>query len=115
MWALGSAWPATDRLALADAIGGFEEVPGPIPCCIVATLLGTAALSMAGVPRSMPRATRLGSGVTSLVLCVRSGIGLAGKMPQSRRSSVFATLDRRIYSPLCFFLAVTALMGATAP
>lgn len=112
LWATGSAWPAPDRKTLADAVGGFDRFPGPGPCLAVATLLGLAASSVAGRPPPFARAARAGSLGTSLVLAARGAVGLAGGMPNAKKSRLFAALDRRVYSPVCLLLSVAALAGA---
>ncbi len=112
-WGLGSAWPARDRAALAEAIGGFSEVPGIVACLVIAKCLALAACCVAGVPRSMPRTTRAGSAAVALVLGARAVAGWAGWMPHARRSTTFAALDRRLYSPVCSALAIASAAGAT--
>jgi hypothetical protein len=113
MWATGSAWPAADRATLANAIGGFAVVPGPFACLAVTGALALATATVAGVPKGMPRTTRLGSVATALVLATRGAVGFAGLMPNGRRSPAFAALDRRVYSPVCLFIACAALLGGS--
>ncbi len=112
LWASGSAWPAPDRTALADAVGGFSQFPGAPACLAVATLLGVAAVCVAGLPPPLELVGRYGAAGTSLALAARGGAGLAGAMPQARRSHTFARLDRRVYSPLCLALALAAAAGS---
>jgi hypothetical protein len=110
-WAAGSSWPAADRAALADAIGGFSDVPGPIACGAVAALLALAAACVAGRPQTVAPLARAGSGVVAFVLSARGAAGIAGVMPHDRRSARFAALNRRVYSPICIALGLASLAG----
>jgi hypothetical protein len=112
LWSTGSSWPARDRETLAEAIGGFSRVPGTGACLMVATLLGTAATCVVGIPGYPARITRLGSAIASFVLFARGSVGLAGRMPHAKRSRTFAELDRRVYSPVCLVIATLTLAGA---
>jgi hypothetical protein len=111
LWALGSPWPAADRAALADAIGGFAEVPRPAACIAVAALLALSASATAGFPRSCPPIVRCVRAATWIVLALRGIVGITGNMPQARRSATFAALDRRVYSPICLAIAAGAFVG----
>jgi hypothetical protein len=107
-WGAGSAWPFTDRQALADAVIGAPDVPGPAACFAVSGALAVAGALVAGLPAGLPVVRRLGvAGVTG-VLAGRGALGLAGRtrfVSPSSRSARFAQLDRRVYSPLCLALA----------
>lgn len=81
-------------------------------CLAVAALLGTAAVCVVGIPGNMARIGRLGSAITSFVLFARGSMGLAGRMPQAKRSRTFAELDRRVYSPVCLAIATLTLVAA---
>jgi hypothetical protein len=108
-WGAGSAWPFGDRAALADAVIGASDVPGPAACFAVSGALATASALIAGLPAGKPRLRRIGAGGVVAVLAVRGGLGLTGRTrlvsPSSSQSGRFARLDRRVYSPLCLALA----------
>jgi len=67
-WAAGSAWPARDRAALADAVGGFAVMPGRGACLAVASALGLAACAVARRPSSL----RLSLGLIAAVAAVET-------------------------------------------
>lgn len=67
-WAAGSAWPARDRAALADAVGGFAAMPGRAACLAVASALGLAACAVARRPSSL----RLSLGLIAAVAAVET-------------------------------------------
>jgi hypothetical protein len=113
LWACGSPWPASDRKTLAQAVGGFSEFPGPAACLLVAALLGVSAAAVAGTSNRSARFSQFASSTTAVVLTLRGAVGLAGFMPNGKRSLRFATLDRRVYSPLCLALAAMALAAAS--
>lgn len=112
-WGLGSAWPFPDRAALADAVIGAAEVPGPGACLAVSGALGAAAALTAGWPARYPGLRRAGISAVAAVLAARGGMGLAGRTRLVSPASVsarFTRLDRLVYSPLCLTLAgLTAL------
>lgn len=47
-WGAGLAWPMPDRRALADAVIGTGEVPGPAACLAVSGALAAAGTLVAG-------------------------------------------------------------------
>jgi hypothetical protein len=107
-WGAGSAWPFPDRAALADAVIGASDVPGPAACFAVSGALAAASALVAGRPARKPRLRRIGTGGVVAVLAARGGLGLAGRtrlVSPSSQSGKFARLDRRVYSPLCLALA----------
>jgi hypothetical protein len=111
LWAAGSAWPAADRATLAAAVGGFTKFPGARACLTVAAALGAASTAVSGLPEPFEAAGRAASATAAAVLAARGLVGLAGRMPNARRSASFAALDRRVYSPLCLALALGAAAG----
>lgn len=117
-WGTGSAWPARDRAALADAVVGRRdgEVPSPAACFFVAGLLAIAAALLGTPPAVAARVRRAGVRTVVAVLALRGGVGLAGRtdlLSPGSSSARFRSLDRRFYSPLCLALAALALPGAT--
>jgi hypothetical protein len=110
-WAAGSAWPAADRVRLARAVIGSDELPGAAPCLTVAALLLLASAFAWGWPRQGSAVQRIGAGGVTAVLLARGLAGFAGVLPQER-SEIFARWNRRAYSPLCLLLG--ALVAAAA-
>ncbi len=111
-WARGSAWPARDERALAQAVIGRDAMPSAPACLTVAALLTVGAALVAGWPRRWPRAQRLGAAGVATTLVGRGLIGFTGLMPQGRASLMFARWNRRLYSPLCLALAGLCIAGA---
>jgi hypothetical protein len=114
-WGAGSAWPFPDRAALADAVIGASDVPGPVACFAVSGALAAASMLIAGRPAQPPQLRRIGVAGVVTVLAVRGGLGLTGRtrlVSPSSRSGRFARLDRRVYSPLCLALAGLSALSA---
>jgi hypothetical protein len=107
-WGAGSSWPFPDREALADAVVGSVQVPGPAACYPVSGALAVAAVLVAGWPAERPALRRAGVAGVVGVLATRGALGLAGQtrlVSPASRSEHFTRLDRRLYSPLCLALA----------
>jgi Protein of unknown function (DUF3995) len=115
VWGLRLPLPGIDRSAMADAVAGSQEVPSPTACFAVAGALGTASVLVGGFPARLPRLRRTGQVGVAAVLAGRAAIGLAGRTdlvapgPPSER---FLRWDRRLYTPLCAFLAAGATRAA---
>jgi hypothetical protein len=123
-WGFGWRWPS-DRGLARTVVGraGIVRMPSLASCLVVAALL--AAMSLwplfaAGLlPAPWPSwLTQLGGlGLTVVFL----GRGIAGYVPawRSRFSEQpFASLDQRLYSPLCLAVGVgilTILIASTLP
>jgi hypothetical protein len=113
-WGAGSSWPLADRAALADAVVGRDEVPGPGACMTVASALSVAAGLVGRRPR---RWTRLHlAGVTGVVtvLAGRGLLGLTGRtdiVSPGSTSERFRRSDRRYYAPLALALAAVSAAG----
>lgn len=117
-WALGGCWPGRDPEGLARAVVGGPpgmRFPGRAATwAVVAVLLVAAAVALAvagvvalPVPATLVRAAALG-GVA--VLALRGLVGFADtRLRPHTVGSRFATLNVRLYSPLCLLLA--ALLG----
>ena len=114
-WGAGSAWPFPDRRALADAVIGAADVPGPGACFAVSGALAVAGALVAGWPAGWPVARKVGVTGVAVVLGGRGALGLAGRtqlVSPSSGSVRFSRLDRRVYSPLCLALAAMSAMSA---
>lgn len=113
-WAAGSSWPAPDDRSLARAIIGREEMPHPAGFAVVAGMLLTAAALVAGYPGGSSRLARLqpvGVGCVAGTLLLRGLAGAFGILPPQRTSQEFARWDGRLYTPLCFALAMLCYYG----
>jgi hypothetical protein len=107
-WGTGLAWPTPDRRALAEAVIGTGEVPGPGACFAVSGALAAAGTLVAGWPGGRPLVRRLGVGGVTAILAGRGALGLAGRtrlISPASTSARFVRLDRRVYAPLCLTLA----------
>ena len=114
-WGAGSAWPFRDRAALADAVIGAAEVPGPGACLAVSGALAVAGALAAGWPARYPGLRQAGLSAVAAVLAARGALGLAGRTRLVSPVSVsarFTRLDRRVYSPLCLTLAGLSALSA---
>ena len=107
-WGSGSAFPASDREALADLVAGTEQVPGRSECYAVGGLLAVASslvVDAAPLPTPLRRA---GVVVAATVLAVRGVAGVSGRTSMLvpwEPSAGFVARDRRFYGPLCLALA----------
>jgi uncharacterized protein DUF3995 len=113
-WGFGLRWPRRDETELAALVVGYDRdrMPAPLQCFVAAGAIFAAAVVVAlltGLVR-LPIApwlvTLLGLGVTA----VFAGRGVAGYLSRWRARfprQPFATLDRRVYSPLCLIIAAT--------
>ena len=106
-WGLGSSFPKADRVQLADAVAGVEEMPSAAACFLVAGTLAAAAGVVAGLGRSY-RVVRWARGGVAAALLVRGVVGVSGAtvlLVPWTPSTDFQQLDRRRYGPLCLALA----------
>jgi hypothetical protein len=114
-WGTGASWPLPDRAALADAVIGRAEVPGPAACFAVSAALSLGAAATAGWPARFPGLRRAGVAGVATVLAGRGVLGLAGRtalVSPGSESARFTRLDRRVYSPVCLTLAALAAGSA---
>ncbi|NLH83772.1 MAG: DUF3995 domain-containing protein [Phyllobacteriaceae bacterium] len=113
-WAFGGRWPGHDELSLARTVVGSKGItamPARGPTLVVAVqifLAGVVASARAGlVPTPLPAtAQTVALAALATVFLVR---GIAGFTPMFRAlqsEEPFATLDRRLYSPLCLALGI---------
>lgn len=107
-WGLGSSFPFRNRQELADSVVGTEEMPSFVACMVVASALALAAVIVA---RIVPLPSRLRSAALGIVTTVFATRGVAGALGRTSAlspgsdSASFRRLDKRIYSPLCLWLA----------
>jgi hypothetical protein len=117
-WGLGSHWPCESEAVLVRTAGGTPGATRMYPasaCFTVAALLaGTSVWPLFAVgllPEAWPRWLTLlaGAGIAAVFFAR----GIAGYVPAWRRlqsAEPFATLDQRIYSPLCLGLGAGFLV-----
>lgn len=111
-WGLGSHWPCASEESLVRAAGGTpgaRRMYPPSACFAVAAMLaGVSAWPLFAadlLPAAWPGWLTEVAGVAIAAIFMARGI--AGYVPAWRRlhsAEPFATLDRRIYAPLCFAL-----------
>ena len=108
LWGVGSSFPFRDREQLADSVIGTSEVPPMGACFAVASALALAAVLVTGVAPVPRRIRTLALRLVASVLLTRGVAGALGQtsvLSPGSNSSTFVRLDKKIYSPLCFWLA----------
>jgi hypothetical protein len=110
LWAIGSKWPIRDPALLAHAVigmPGVERVPRLASFAVAVLVLAAAAIGSAlGDKTSGGTPLTLAGVVLTLVFGIRGVIGYTAWWRARHPVEPFATLDRRIYSPLCLIVAV---------
>ena len=108
LWGLGSSFPFRTREALADSVVGSSEVPSRGACVSVAAALVLSAILVARVV-PLPNALRkIALRIVTTVLATRGVAGAMGRtstLSPGSDSPAFNRLDKRLYSPLCLWLA----------
>jgi hypothetical protein len=108
MWGLGSSFPFRNREELADSVVGTSDVPPLAACMAVAAALTLAAVLVTGVT-PLPKPIRtIALRIAATVLATRGlagAFGRASTLSPGSDSPTFQRLDRRIYAPLCLWLA----------
>ncbi|MCU9849126.1 DUF3995 domain-containing protein [Defluviimonas sp. WL0024] len=103
-WGIGFWFPLRDEAALARAVigtPGRQDMPGAVACSLGASALMAAASFLWWAP-GLPRDFAL-----ALTGAILAGRGVAAWLPAWRRrypEEPFATLDRRLFGPLCLAL-----------
>ena len=115
LWAFGNTWPIRNEALLAQTVvglPGITRMPNRFLTFVVATALivcGIIALSLAD-----PVAGGFGLTLLGVVLAlVFIGRGVLGYTPAWRArfpTEPFASLDRKNYSPLCFWIGAGFLI-----
>lgn len=106
MWGIGYWFPIEDEAQLVRAVAGFpdaEEMPGAVPCSLVAVALFMAVTCLWWSPGPF---RFLALAVIGTVFVAR---GVAAFTPVWRKLTPvepFATLDRKYYGPLCLALGL---------
>jgi uncharacterized protein DUF3995 len=108
LWGFGSSFPFRTREELADSVVGSSAVPSRRACVSVAAALVLSAILVA---RVVPLPTALRKVALRVVTTVLATRGVAGAMGRTSTlsprsdSPAFNRLDKRLYSPLCLWLA----------
>lgn len=117
LWAFGNTWPIRNEALLAQTVvgrPGVTRMPNRLVTFLVATALiaaGLVALSLADPVAGGPGLTLLGALLALLFI----GRGVLGYTPGWRArfpAEPFASLDRKNYSPLCFWIGAGFLILA---
>jgi hypothetical protein len=111
LWAGGVTFPFASEQALARALigrRGITRVPSRAAFVYLAVLLIAAALAaflLGGYSEAVPQSKPFLAPVGLLLALVFLGRGVAGVLPAFERAAPeqpYLSLNRRIYSPLCF-------------
>ena len=109
LWAVGSPWPIRDPQLLANTVigrPGVQRVPRLAALVVALLVLAAAAIGTAlGDTESGGLLLTLAGIVLALVFAARGIIGYTPGWRARFPLEPFATLDRRIYSPLCLIVA----------
>lgn len=112
-WARGGTWPAQSERELVELVAppGGSRIPAG-PTYVVAGLLVAASALVVAASSTDLQLVRWGALTVAAVLAARGvgGLLISGIL---RRTSRFARLDRRWFSPLCLTLAGLSLVAAT--
>ena len=106
LWGIGFWFPIKDETRLVRAVAGFAgatEMPGAVPCALVAVALFMAVSCLWWPPGPL---RFLALAVIGVVFLVR---GVAAFTPFWRKLTPvepFATLDRTYYGPLCLAIGL---------
>jgi hypothetical protein len=109
LWAIGSKWPVRDPALLAHTVigtPGVERVPRFASFIVAVLVLAAAAIGSAlGDKLSGGLPLTLAGVALTLVFGLRGIVGYTSWWRARHPIEPFATLDRRIYSPLCLIVA----------
>ena len=115
LWSIGRTWPIKNQTLLAQTVvgtPGITRMPNKLLTLVVSLLLfasGVVALALADHASGGWWLTLLGA----LLAIVFLGRGVLGYTPGWRArfpTEPFATLDRKNYSPLCFWIGAGFLI-----
>jgi hypothetical protein len=110
-WARGGTWPGSDSPTLLEKVVGLRTRAGeqgrvlaPWTCWLVALLFAIDAVLVVLYPWILHPNLRLAYWMSAGVFLLR---GLLGYSPlfEYARATPFYNLNRRLYSPLCLFMA----------
>jgi hypothetical protein len=115
LWSLGTNWPLGGETALAQAVIGTPNVtrmPNRFLIFITAVLLLIVAIS------AMALADHDGGGIArssigaifAVIFLGRGALAYSGWWQKRHPTEPFASLDRRNYAPLCFWIGAGFLI-----
>ena len=109
LWAVGSPWPIRDPDLLAKTVIGNPNIPRVprLASFVVAVLVLIAAIigTSLGDEQSGGLLLTLAGAALAVVFGIRGVLGYTAPWRARFSLEPFATLDRRIYSPLCLIVA----------
>jgi hypothetical protein len=114
-WALGSTWPIKNETLLAQTVvgtPGVTRMPNRFVTFIVSLFVlaaGVVALALADHTSGGMLLTLLGV-LLAIVFIARGAIGYTAGWRARFPTEPFATLDRKNYSPLCFWIGAGFLI-----
>jgi len=115
LWAFGNTWPIRNEALLAQTVvgrPGITKMPNRFVTFVVATALivfGLIALSLADPVAGGLGLTLLGM-LLALVFIARGVLGYTPGWRAQFPTEPFASLDRKNYSPLCFWIGAGFLI-----
>ncbi|MBN9303861.1 MAG: hypothetical protein BGO82_15920 [Devosia sp. 67-54] len=115
LWAFGNTWPIRNEALLAQTVVGRPGVTR-MPNRLVTFLVATALIAAGLVALSLADPVAGGTGLTLLGVLLALlfiGRGVLGYTPGWRArfpAEPFASLDRKNYSPLCFWIGAGFLI-----
>ena len=124
MWSLGLTWPCKDEKTLARTVvgaRGIEKMPPRWASFVVSLCLFAAAYLALGLrnlgPVHIPQPLAFLGGLGAAAVFGSRGIfGIMPAFEKMAPEQPFLSLNRRIYSPLCFLIGVTfALLSVAVP
>ena len=108
LWAFGSTYPVRDEKTLARTVAGFKDIekmpPRPVSFFVSLLALGTGIWALALTDPAPSPILTLGGVLLTLVFLGRGIAGYTEKWRQMTPEEPFASMDRKIYSPLCLFI-----------
>jgi hypothetical protein len=109
LWSLGRTWPIRNETLLAQTVvgsPGITRMPNRLLTFVVSLLIlgaGIVALALADHASGGWWLTALGA-LLAVVFLARGALGYTAGWRARFPTEPFATLDRRNYSPLCFWI-----------
>lgn len=117
LWSIGRTWPIRNETLLAQTVigaPGITHMPNRLllfASAVLALAAGLVALGLADHDSGGLPLTLLGL-LLAAAFAVRGGLGYSAGWRARFPTEPFATLDRRNYSPLCFWIGAGFLILA---
>lgn len=106
LWGIGFWFPIEDEAQLVRAVAGFadaEEMPGAVPCALVAAALFMAVTCLWWPPGPF---RFLALAVIGVMFVARGAVAFTPFWRKLTPVEPFATLDRKYYGPLCLVMGL---------